>query len=61
VGVPLSDLPNPGMKTLLPNTQVRTRESQTLLDLVVRNLSAQPATARFEWFFIAQEVLGGTK
>jgi hypothetical protein len=38
------------------NSKTRVRESQTVLELKVRNLSAQPASAQFDWFFLAQSV-----
>jgi hypothetical protein len=34
--------------------KTRTRRSKTILELKVRNLSAQPATAQFQWFFLGQ-------
>jgi hypothetical protein len=34
------------------------RERQTVLELRTRNLSQQPVTVVFEWFFLAKEVKG---
>jgi hypothetical protein len=42
-------------------TKVKVRKSQTVLELRVRNLSAQPATAQFDWFFLAQGSAGARR
>jgi hypothetical protein len=39
-------------------TNSRTRESQPVLELQMRNLSAQTDNVRFEWYFVARAISG---
>lgn len=38
----------------------RTHDSKMAIEIQIRNVSSQPATAHFDWFFFAQNIDGGT-